>query len=93
MKPKKLLKKCGNLHVIFPPNYRFQREASFEFDEKMLAYLIDQSDTHAQRLRRADNRMPAVLSEAVPSNETVKTLCSARETFKLPSPTASESQC
>ena len=42
-----------------PAEYASQKEASFEFDEKMHAYLIDKADTRgAQRLRR--NRTPVV---------------------------------
>src|SRR6478672_9840069 len=37
-----------------PEKYLSQKEASFEFDEKMHAYLVDNSDVRgAQRLRRA----------------------------------------
>ena len=37
-----------------PADYLSQKDASFEFDEKMHTYLIDQADTRgAQRLRRA----------------------------------------
>jgi hypothetical protein len=49
-KHKRLQKKCGSL----PEKNLLQKDASFAFDEKMHAYLIDQADTRgAQRLRRA----------------------------------------
>ena len=53
-----------------PEKYRSQKEASFEFDEKMHAYLIDQSDARgAQRLRRAAQPHACGFVTAVPSDE------------------------
>ena len=67
-----------------PENYRSQKEASFEFDEKMHAYLIDQADTSgAQRLKRAAQPHACAFVTAVPSDEDGKdTLLKPRQ-FQL----------
>jgi hypothetical protein len=53
-----------------PAQYLPQKEASFAFDEKMHAYLIDNSDARgAQRLRRAAQPHACGFITAVPSDE------------------------
>ena len=53
-----------------PPEYLSQKDASFAFDEKMHAYLVDQADTRgAQRLRRAAQPHACGFVTAVPSDE------------------------
>ena len=75
-----------------PEKYRSQKEASFEFDEKMHAYLIDQSDARgAQRLRRA--AQPRACGLLLPSRSTkmAKILHYGLGSFKLRLLTVSES--
>ena len=53
-----------------PAEYLSQQDASFEFDEKMHKYLVDQADTRgAQRLRRAAQPHACGFITAVPSDE------------------------
>ena len=53
-----------------PEKYLSQKDASFEFDEKMHAYLVDNSDVRgAQRLRRAAQPHACGFITAVPSDE------------------------
>ena len=53
-----------------PPQYLPQKEASFAFDEKMHAFLIDNADARgAQRLRRAAQPHACGFITAVPSDE------------------------
>ena len=53
-----------------PAEYLSQQDASFEFDEKMHTYLVDQADTRgAQRLRRAAQPHACGFITAVPSDE------------------------
>jgi hypothetical protein len=53
-----------------PEKYLSQKDASFEFDEKMHAYLVDNADTRgAQRLRRAAQPHACGFITAVPSDE------------------------
>ena len=74
-----------------PAEYLSQQDASFEFDETMHKYLVDQADTRgAQRLRRAASPHACGFITAVPSDEDGKQLCYALESFKPPSLTASE---
>ena len=56
--------------AILPAEYLSQQDASFEFDEKMHKYLVDQADTRgAQRLRRAAQPHACGFITAVPSDE------------------------
>jgi hypothetical protein len=56
-----------------PEKYLSQKDASFAFDEKMHAYLVDQADTRgAQRLRRAAQPHACGFITAVPSDEDEK---------------------
>ena len=51
---KKEAKETWTLPANLPADYLSQKDASFDFDEKMHRYLVDQADTRgAQRLRRA----------------------------------------
>jgi hypothetical protein len=53
-----------------PAEYLSQQDASFEFDDKMHKYLVDQADTRgAQRLRRAAQPHACGFITAVPSDE------------------------
>ena len=53
-----------------PAEYKAQKEASFEFDEKMHAFLVDQSDTRGvQRLTRVAQPHACGFITAVPSVE------------------------
>ena len=53
-----------------PAQYLPQKEASFAFDEKMHAYLVDNADERgAQRLRRAAQPHACGFITAVPSDE------------------------
>src|SRR4028118_1922898 len=53
-----------------PERYLTQKEASFAFDEKMHAYLVDNANTRgAQRLRRAAQPHVCGFITAVPSDE------------------------
>ena len=56
--------------VDLPEKYLSQKEASFDFDEKMHAYLIDNADARgAQRLRRVAQPHSCGFITAVPSDE------------------------
>ena len=56
--------------VGLPEKYLSQKDASFEFDEKMHAYLVENSDARgAQRLRRAAQPHACGFITAVPSDE------------------------
>ena len=71
-----------------PPNlpevYLSQKEASFEFDKKMHAYLVDQSDTGgAQRLRRTAQPYASGFVSAVPSNEDGKDTVMRPRNFQI----------
>ena len=86
---KKEAKETWILPANLPAEYLSQKDASFDFDEKMHRYLVDQADTRgAQRLRRAAQPHACGFITAVP---TAKKLCCVPETFKSPSPIASES--
>jgi len=88
---KKEAKETWILPANLPADYLSQKDASFDFDEKMHRYLVDQADTRgAQRLRRV---APAALSLRSLVTRTAKKLCYAPETSKSPSPIASESLC
>jgi hypothetical protein len=61
-----------------------QKEASFEFDEKMLAYLVDNSDERgAQRLRRAAQPHACGFITAVPSDEDGKDTLLRPRNFRI----------
>ena len=63
-------KKKWTSPVNLPAEYLSQEDASFEFDEKMHTYLVDQADTRgAQRLRRAAQPHACGFITAVPSDE------------------------
>ena len=53
-----------------PVKYLSQKEASFEFDQKMFEYLVDNADVRgAQRLRRVAQPHACGFITAVPSDE------------------------
>ena len=66
-----------------PVKYLSQKDASFELDEKMHAFLVDNADTRgAQRLRRAAQPHACGFITAVPSDEDGKdTLMKPRNFF------------
>src|SRR3954468_9688961 len=67
-----------------PAEYLSQQDASFDFDEKMLIYLVDQADTRGAQPHAVDSSLQFQVMK------TAKKLCCARESFKPPSLTASE---
>jgi len=67
-----------------PEKYLSQKEASFEFDEKMHAYLVDNSDVRgAQRLRRAAQPHACGFITAVPSDEDGKDCLLRPRNFRI----------
>ena len=53
-----------------PPEYKSQKEASFEFDQAMHSFLVDKADARgAQRLRRSAQPHACGFITAVPSDE------------------------
>jgi hypothetical protein len=89
---KKEAKETWTLPANLPADYLSQKDASFDFDEKMHRYLVDQADTRgAQRLRRAAQPHACGFITAVPSDEDGKETLFRPRTSKLPSPIASES--
>jgi hypothetical protein len=67
---KKVAKEDWTPPADLPADYLSQKDASFEFDEKMHRYLVDQADTRgAQRLRRAAQPHACGFITAVPSDE------------------------
>jgi hypothetical protein len=67
-----------------PEKYLSQKEASFAFDEKMHAYLVDQADTRgAQRLRRSAQPHACGFITAVPSDEDGKDTLLKPRIFQL----------
>jgi hypothetical protein len=67
-----------------PEKYLSQKEASFEFDEKMHAYLVDNShERGAQRLRRAAQPHACGFITAVPSDEDGKDTLLRPRNFRI----------
>jgi len=70
--------------VGLPEKYLSQKDASFEFDEKMHAYLVDSSDARgAQRLRRAAQPHACGFITAVPSDEDGKDTLLRPRNFRI----------
>lgn len=64
--------------------YLPQKEASFKFDEEMLAYLVSQADTReAQRLRRCAQPHACGFLTAVPSDEDGKDTVMRPRNFRI----------
>ena len=80
----KTAKEVGVPPEDLPVKYLSQKDASFEFDEKMHAYLIDNSDVRgAQRLRRAAQPHACGFITAVPSDEDGKDTLLRPRNFRI----------
>ena len=67
-----------------PPEYMSQKQASFDFDQTMHAFLVDKADTReAQRLRRAAQPHACGFITAVPSDEDGKDTLLRPRNFRI----------
>ena len=70
--------------VGLPEKHCLKKDVSFEFDEKMHAYLVDNSDARgAQHLRRAAQPHACGFITAVPSDEDCKDTLLRPRNFRI----------